>query len=422
MLNRRWLQCLAAGCFAAAAASCAAGNGAELLIADRLTHGIYRYSESGDYLGTIVRNPTLLNQPAGIGISPDYSQLYVSSLQNDHVVRFDYNRFTGAATNPVIFADAGDGLNSPSDILFSDDGNVIYISSLSGNDPNQPPDPLKLSGKVSRFHPDGTSAGGSLIPPQPDDYPEEGYYQVSSLSFHPDTGKLLVGAFLDSPTGTTGGIAISDAALAGLPEFFTAPSPALNGTTGLMAHDGYLYVSGMFAFSIRRINLATGELDPGWSIPDVYFPQDLLVAPDGNGFLAGILGLVNGSGTISRYSFDGAFLETFATPVGSGQEGFREATTFVAVPNGLLGDFNGNGVVDTADYTVWRNAEPTDRLLNDDSPGVVDITDYDDWRANFGNALATGGGGSRSQAVPESATVLIVAFGWLASAWMRIRR
>ena len=36
------------------------------------------------------------------------------------------------------------------------------------------------------------------------------------------------------------------------------------------------------------------------------------VAPDGNGFLAGILGFTNGSGNISRYAFDGTFLSTFA--------------------------------------------------------------------------------------------------------------
>lgn len=273
-----------------------------------------------------------------------------------------------------------------------------------------------------QFHVDGTSAGGPLVPPPPPEYPDDGYFQVSSLAFHPDTGQLLVGAFLDQPAGTAGGIAISNSSISSLPEFFTEPSPAVNGATGLMVHDGYVYVSGMFAFSIRRVDLASGELDPDWEIPNVFFPQDLMVAPDGNGFLAGILGLINGTGDISRYAFDGSFLGLFASPATTGQEGFREATTFVAVPDALLGDFNGNGVVDAADYTVWRNAGPTDRLLNDDSPGVVDASDYDDWRANFGNTLSASSGGAGSSAVPEPASYWLMAFGVLSSGWLRFRK
>lgn len=424
MLNRKALQFrrwLAACCAAAAIGASVAAVAADLLVADRLTHGVYRYSESGALLGTVVRNAALLNQPTGIALSPDYTKLFVSSSQNDHVVRFDYNRFTGAATNPTIFADAADGLNFPSDILFSGDGSTIYVSNLSGNDPNEPPDPLKHSGKVSQFHVDGTSAGAALVLPQPPADSEDGYFQSSSLAFHPTTGKLLVGAFLDQPSGTTGGVAISDSSISSLPEFFTEPSPATVGATGLMVHDGYLYVSGMFAFSIRRIDLATGELDPEWEIPNVYFPQELMEAPDGNGFLAGILGLSNGTGSISRYSFAGTFLGFFAKPAGAGQEGFREATTFVTVPDALLGDFNGNGIVDTADYTVWRNAGPTDTLLNDDSPGVVDASDYDDWRANFGNTLAAMSGGAGSHVAPEPAGLLLVVLGIAAGGLMRHR-
>src|SRR6185312_17357290 len=50
------------------------------------------------------------------------------------------------------------------------------------------------------------------------------------------------------------------------------------------------------------------------------------------------------------------------------------------------GDYNGNGVVDAADYVVWRNGGSP----NPNSPG-----DYSTWRANFG---ATG-----SAAPPETA-------------------
>jgi hypothetical protein len=71
------------------------------------------------------------------------------------------------------------------------------------------------------------------------------------------------------------------------------------------------------------------------------------------------------------------------------------------------GDYNGNGVVDAADYALWRNGGP---LQNDSTPGVQPA-DYDVWRANFGRsaesaasaavaALADGVAGQRSASVP----------------------
>ena len=56
-------------------------------------------------------------------------------------------------------------------------------------------------------------------------------------------------------------------------------------------------------------------------------------------------------------------------------------------------DFNGNGLVDAADYTVWR-----------DGGGTAD--EYNLWRARFG---ATIGAPSAGAAVPEPATPLLVA-------------
>ena len=52
---------------------------------------------------------------------------------------------------------------------------------------------------------------------------------------------------------------------------------------------------------------------------------------------------------------------------------------------GLPGDYNNDGTVDAADYTVWRdNLGSTQFLPNDITPDVVDQSDYDVWFANFG--------------------------------------
>jgi len=74
----------------------------------------------------------------------------------------------------------------------------------------------------------------------------------------------------------------------------------------------------------------------------------------------------------------------------------------------LLGDYNENGVVDAADYVVWRNnfGSPT-ALPNDNSDGVGQ-DDYTRWRANFGKSLSSGSA-SLSAAAPEpSATAMLL--------------
>ena len=88
------------------------------------------------------------------------------------------------------------------------------------------------------------------------------------------------------------------------------------------------------------------------------------------------------------------------------------------------GDYNNDGVVDMADYVLWRNGGT---LLNDPTPGVQ-AADYAFWRAHFGN---TGGGAIGSStlvrglvtyvtsfsgpgagaAVPEPSSVILVGIG-----------
>ena len=83
------------------------------------------------------------------------------------------------------------------------------------------------------------------------------------------------------------------------------------------------------------------------------------------------------------------------------------ATTFAEALDpdpGLDGDFNGDGVVDAADYVVWRKNGLTQ-------------AQFDLWRANFGE---NGGGGSvAGAAVPEPTTGLIFTVGIVLLSAMR---
>ena len=81
---------------------------------------------------------------------------------------------------------------------------------------------------------------------------------------------------------------------------------------------------------------------------------------------------------------------------------------------GLDGDYNENGVVDAADYTVWQDNLGSDASLpNDDTPGVAQ-DDFERWQTNFGTEAGSGATGSASAviaAVPEPAASILLLLG-----------
>jgi hypothetical protein len=86
---------------------------------------------------------------------------------------------------------------------------------------------------------------------------------------------------------------------------------------------------------------------------------------------------------------------------------------------GLLGDYNGDGTVNAADYTVWRNTlgSMTNLAADGNLSGNIDADDYTVWKSNFGATL--GSGSFENVAVPEPSIAAILGFGLL---FMKCRR
>jgi hypothetical protein len=90
----------------------------------------------------------------------------------------------------------------------------------------------------------------------------------------------------------------------------------------------------------------------------------------------------------------------------------------------LLGDYNKNGVVDGADYVVWRNMQGQSVTqgtgADGDFDGQITTTDYDVWRSHFGESAGQPVGSGF--AVPEVDSIWIAALGTIAAAAFDQRR
>jgi hypothetical protein len=272
-----------------------------------------------------------------------------------------------------------------------------------------------VSTGVAQFHPDGTSAGPNINGP----IGGGSIVQLSGLAWGPD-GKMVVGGFLDFPGGSKGAVGKSNDAKTALGEF-VAPATSLNGASGVLVHGSDVYVSGMFASNIRRYDYATGALDASFHIDDLAFPSGLVLSPDGNGFLAGILGFVNGEGHIAHYDFNGQLIGdgVFAAPGGGG---FTEATVMVVEPE-LPGDFNGDRIVNASDLGIWKThfgdeSGTATRAMGDaDGNGVVDGNDFLIWQ----RGLTSAGGSAAVVPEPRGAMLMLAAAGMM-PAFREVRR
>jgi hypothetical protein len=105
----------------------------------------------------------------------------------------------------------------------------------------------------------------------------------------------------------------------------------------------------------------------------------------------------------SRIQIEGSSATLLVTVAGSN-------VTLSNFLTGLPGDYNNDGVVDTADYIVWRKSLTTGTRLDNEtaSISITDQADLDAWRANFGATMSATG--LEMSAVPEPSAMLLLIF------------
>ena len=89
---------------------------------------------------------------------------------------------------------------------------------------------------------------------------------------------------------------------------------------------------------------------------------------------------------------------------------------------GLQGDFNNDGQVDAADYTVWRDNLGLDESAlngNGDGSGTVDAADYNLWVISYGNSSSSS---ASAAAVPEPSALALLALGFCGISVQRRRK
>jgi T5SS/PEP-CTERM-associated repeat protein len=89
----------------------------------------------------------------------------------------------------------------------------------------------------------------------------------------------------------------------------------------------------------------------------------------------------------------------------------------LAVITTPTGDYNQNGIVDAADYTVWRNTlgqTGTGLLADGNSNDEIDTGDYGMWKQHFGETAGGGSAGASPSHVPEPASSMLLVLAALA--------
>jgi sugar lactone lactonase YvrE len=326
--------------------------------------------------------------PVGIAVGPD-GNVYVSDAGGGRILR--YNGITGQPVGNGVFEQLTDA--APSTLAFGPDGN-LYMSEFFGTAVRvyNPTTGAQLPDAVTGL----TSAGGLAFASNGDLLVGDGFVMGA--------GQMARIARVHNGTTTTFGQS-GMGALSSPVSLLTLKDDSVLAVDLEGSYVAHFAADGSFLgpFAITP---------PPQTPPASNFPSDVKFDPDGN-LIVSILGLTNppdNRGALLRYDLDGNAIQTIISsqpPLGG----------FAWTPSGttLIGNYNGTDIaIDQTDYAKWvadyGKLVAKGNGADGNGDGIIDAADYTVWRDHLGNTgIITGG-------VPEPASMTLWFLGGVALA------
>ncbi|MBE9040241.1 NHL repeat-containing protein, partial [Oscillatoriales cyanobacterium LEGE 11467] len=218
----------------------------------------------------------------------DAVELYVSSFNNDSVLRFDGD--TGAFIDTFVPEGSG-GLDGPVSLTFGPDDNNLYVISFLTNSV------LRYDNQTGNFIDEFVSSGsGNLF------FPQDLTFGLDANLYVSNTGNDSVNQY-DGATG------------AFLEEFVPNPNNPtfLNAPFGVrFGPDDNFYFTSTFTNSLLRFDPTASTLETLATLDPGTFPGGIAFGPDGNLYIANF-----GANSIDRYNFETDRIEPFVLDIDS---------------------------------------------------------------------------------------------------------
>ncbi len=174
----------------------------------------------------------------------------------------------------------------------------------------------------------------------------------------------------------------------------------IGGTTPGVGGYDQLVIAGLADLSGAGIGTTlNASLLPGFSLPTTATDFTILTAANGVNLGGGF-----GFGTVVFPDNSGRWTVNYNPN--------SIVLHLAAGSSGIAGDYNHNGVVDMADYVLWRDTKGqtgSGLAADGNNDNVVNDLDYSFWRARFGNTSGSGSGlAGGTAAVPEPGVISLL--------------
>ncbi len=181
----------------------------------------------------------------------------------------------------------------------------------------------------------------------------------------------------------------------------------LRGSSGFDGDFDFVGSPGEVTITQNNVTLAASNM--AFKLWQGFFSIDgQRISPNGEGFDPSFVGtdIAGLNGFLATQIVNGKFFE-----ITDSTDGLGTITLNLVQATIVDGDFNLDGFVNAADYTIWRDTlGDTGSDLAADANGdlVVDSLDYDFWVDNYGSSPSPSTATASASAVPEPSTLIIL--------------